>query len=196
MEVNNPQVIKFLSIINNSIKKFRGLVKDISAIAKLESDLLALEAVDLNEILDNIEWSLEDKIKESGTVINRNLEIKQLLFSKKNLRSILYNLISNAIKFKSENAPEITIFCGQGKGFILLSVKDNGIGISKEDTSKIFDLHGRLNRDIDGQGIGLYLVKKIVNATNGNISIESEPGKGSKFSLQFKADQELIELEK
>ena len=71
--------------------------------------MITMEMVDVNEIINNIEWSLDDKIKLSGAVINRDLEVKHILFSKKNLRSIVYNLISNGIKFKSDERPVINI---------------------------------------------------------------------------------------
>ena len=149
-----------------------------------------MEMVDLDEIIDNVEWSLDDKIKRTGTVINRELEINQLFFSKKNLRSILYNLISNAIKFKGDKPPVIKIQSTKEEDSIILSVKDNGIGLSKSDLNRVFDLYGRLHHDIEGQGIGLYLAKKIVDASGGNITVESGIGQGAKFNIYFKTEPE------
>jgi two-component system CheB/CheR fusion protein len=103
------------------------------------------------------------------------------------LRSILYNLISNAIKFKSTKPPVINIHTKKEGGNIILSAEDNGIGMQKEDAEKIFEIYGRINHDIEGNGIGLYLAKKIVDAEGGNIVVESEPEKGSKFSIHLKA---------
>lgn len=137
------------------IKKIRACV-----IAKVESEMNATEMVDINEIIDNIQWSLDDKIKLAGAVINRNLEVEHILFSKKNLRSILYNLISNSIKFKGVKPPVINIHTTRERNNVILSVEDNGIGLSKDDLSKVFALYGRLHHDIEGQGIGLYLAKK------------------------------------
>ena len=137
-------------------------------------------------MLNNIEWSLEDKIKATGAVINRALQIKEIMFSKKNLRSILYNLISNAIKFKSDQQPVINISIIKKGNNIVLSVTDNGIGIAQKNRNKIFDMYGRLQQEVEGHGIGLYLAKKIVDAAGGNIVVESEPGKGSTFIIYFK----------
>lgn len=182
----DPQLNIFLGIINNSIKKFRTLINDISVIAKLESGKLNTEMVDIEEIISNIEWSLSDKIESSGAVINRDIQLKHIRFSKKNFRSILFNLISNAIKFKRNEPPVINIHIKKDKDNILLSVEDNGIGIEKANTDKIFDIYGRLNSDKDGNGIGLYLAKKLVDAEGGNIIVESKPGFGSKFSIILK----------
>jgi two-component system CheB/CheR fusion protein len=190
--LSDAKLHDFLSIINDSVKKFRELITDIATIAKVEGDMIAQDLVNLDEIIDNIEWSLEDKIQESGAVIIRNLEITQVMFSKKNLRSIVYNLISNAIKFKGDKSPVIHISTVKNEDYLVLTVQDNGKGIRKGGTEKIFEMYGRLSHDVEGQGIGLYLAKKIVNAAGGSISVESEPGAGATFSIYLKmAAQQL-----
>lgn len=188
VKVVDPELNRFLSIINLSVKKFRTLINDIALIAKIENDMRAMEKVDLDEILNNIEWSLEYKIKAAKAVINKDLEVKEILFSKKNLRSILYNLISNSLKFTRNEPPVINIHTRKDGDNIVLTVQDNGIGIAKENLNKIFDMYGRLHQDVEGHGIGLYLAKKIVDAAHGNIVVESEVGKGSKFIIYLKAE--------
>lgn len=188
VKVTDPELNKFLSIINTSVKKFRSLITEIATIAKVESDMITMEMVNVEEVIKNIEWSLDDKIKSAGAVIKTNLQVKTILFSKKNLRSILYNLISNSIKFRRDVSPVINISTTIEKDNMVLAVQDNGIGIDKNDIGKIFDIYGRLHREVEGQGIGLYLAKKIVDAANGNITVESEPGKGSKFSIYLKTE--------
>ena len=189
VKVTDPELNKFLSIINTSVKKFRALITEIATIAKVENDMITMEMVNVEEIINNIEWSLDDKIKNSGAVINTNLQVKSILFSKKNLRSILYNLISNSIKFRRDVSPIINIATIKDKENMILTIEDNGIGIDKADIEKIFDIYGRLHKEVEGQGIGLYLAKKIVDAASGNIIVESEPGKGSKFSIFLKTEQ-------
>ncbi|MEO9206472.1 MAG: HAMP domain-containing sensor histidine kinase, partial [Gammaproteobacteria bacterium] len=161
-----------------------SLVTDMSSIGKIENE--KMEMVDLAEIIDNVEWSLDDKIKNSRAVIARDLEIDQIFFSKKNLRSIVYNLISNAIKFRGDKPPVINIQSTKEGDNVILSVQDNGIGLSKDDLNKIFDLYGRLHHDIEGHGIGLFLAKKIVDSSGGNITVESTEGHGAKFNIYFK----------
>lgn len=182
-KVTDPELNKFLMIINSSVKKFRELINDIATVAKLESDMM--EMVNLEEIIKNIEWSLDNKIKLSGAVITRDLEVKEVFFSKKNLRSILFNLISNGIKFKGDLPPLIHIHTSMEDNNIVLTVQDNGRGMQKERLDRIFDMYGRLHQDVEGRGIGLYLAKKIVNAAGGDINVQSEPNKGSKFTIHF-----------
>ena len=180
----------FLNIINSSIKKFRVLITDISTIAKIENDMVTMEMVAIDEIINNVEWSLENKIQDSGAIIKRKLEVKQVLFSKKNLRSIVYNLISNAIKFKRDESPVIIIHTRKEGENVVLSVQDNGQGIPEEGIDLIFNIYGRLHQDVEGHGIGLYLAKKIVNAAGGNIVVESELGKGTTFTVYLKIEAE------
>lgn len=194
IKTSEPVLDEFLTVMHSSIKKFRALVTDIAIVAKVESDMIVMEMVDMDELINDVEWSLQYKIKSSGAVIIRDLETKQVYFSKKNLRSILYNLISNGIKFKRDLNPVITIHTEMLEDTVTLSVKDNGVGIPKDSISKIFSLYGRLHQDVEGQGIGLYLAQKIVNAASGTIAVESEPGKGSKFIIQFKTEPVILPL--
>jgi two-component system, chemotaxis family, CheB/CheR fusion protein len=182
---------ELLFVLDSSVKTFRALINDIAIIAKVESETVASEKISLDEIIDNIEWSLKDKIELTGAKIIRDLQIREILFSRKNMRSILFNLIANAIKFKSELPPIITIDACVDGNYCVLTVTDNGKGISEQGLPKIFDMYGRLHQDIEGSGIGLYLAKKIINAAGGNIIVESESGKGTKFTIYM--NQEVIE---
>lgn len=184
--LSDDKLMEYLDMINRSIKTFRLLITDIAVIAKVEGDMAAMELVDIDELINHVEWSLEDKIAVSGAVITRDLGVKKILFSKKNLRSIVFNLVSNAIKFKREVTPLIHICTSLQNGQIILSVADNGKGIAEKSLVKIFDMYGRLNQDIEGSGIGLYLAQKIVHAADGLLEVESAVGEGSLFRIVLK----------
>ncbi len=183
MTVTDIQKNQLLKIIDTSIKKFRSLIKDIGTIAKVEGDMVNQEMVDLDEILNNIEWSLQDKIKSSNASITRTPEINTVQFSKKNLRSILYNLVSNGLKFSDGLDPDIEISSFKEGKTVILSVQDHGLGIEESQLSKIFNLYGRIHEEIEGQGVGLFLARKLVNAAGGTLTVESKVGKGSKFQI-------------
>ncbi len=183
----NPQLNKFLKIINGSIKLFIELVKEMGIIGKIENEMSAMEAVDVNQMMDELTLSIENKILSTKVLIIRNIAASQIYFSKKNLRSILYNLISNSIKFKNaDRGLEIKISTKEEGGYAILKVEDNGVGIPESEFNNIFKMYGRLHKDVEGQGIGLYLIRKIVNAAGGKVIVESEPGKGSAFTIYFK----------
>lgn len=184
--LSDERLVDVLNMINRSIKTYRLLITDISIIAKIESDMNVMEMVSIDEVIKNIEWSLEDKIQLSGARIILDLGMNTIRFSKKNLRSILFNLISNAIKFRGPADPVIQIKTAmEGENFVL-TVQDNGKGIDKAGLEKIFEMYGRLHQNIEGSGIGLYLAKKIVNAAGGRLLVESEIDKGTKFTIFLK----------
>ena len=187
LTLSESEAIDFLNIINLSIKQFRELVTEIATIAKIESDMLVLELVDLDEIINSVTWSLQNQINTTGTIINRDIKEKKILFSKKNLRSIIYNLISNAIKYKRDLPPVINITTVKDGDNVIMTVQDNGAGIAKEKLHKVFEMYTRFSQDTEGNGIGLYLAKKIVDGVGGNIIVESEPGVGSKFIIHLMA---------
>ena len=108
-------------------------------------------------------------------------------FSKKNLRSILFNLLSNALKYRSQHRkPEIRIYSTTVNGYVTLAVHDNGIGIEPEDHERVFEFFERAHTHVDGTGVGMGIVKKIMDNTEGKITLESIPGKGSVFTVYFK----------
>ncbi|GGN03721.1 chemotaxis protein CheR [Dyadobacter beijingensis] len=185
MHVDDPELKPLLAIIRGSVKKFSMLVKEISAVARIEDEAASMELVDLHDIVESILWSLGDKIKQSGAMVKSDLQVSQIHFSKKNLRSILFNLVANGIKYRSENTPVVSIQTLAGSEFTILSVEDNGIGMAENDLTKIFNKYGRGTTDREGQGLGLYLAKKIIDAAGGSIRVESTPGLGSKFTIYF-----------
>jgi two-component system CheB/CheR fusion protein len=183
---DDPKLQKVMKIIHDSFIRFRKLVAELGTIGKIESGMSTMELINLNELIEDIESSIESRIIISGTKIKKNVGDTQIYFSKKNLRSIVYNLITNAIKFRNPDcASEISISARSEKGYSVLTVKDNGIGMNPDEFEKIFNMYGRLNENIEGQGIGLYLIRKIINAAGGKILVESDPGKGSAFTVYF-----------
>jgi len=183
---DDPKLLQLMKIINTSFKRFRTLVSELGAIVKIESGMSVKEDIDANELIEEIEASIENRIISSGTTIKKDVGATKIYFPKKNLRSIIYNLITNAIKFRNPDRPsKILISARSEKGYSELTVKDNGIGMLPDDVEKIFSMYGRLNENIEGQGIGLYLIRKIINAAGGKILVETEPGKGSSFTVYF-----------
>lgn len=111
-----------------------------------------------------------------------------LAFAEKNLRSIIYNLVSNALKYRrADRTPQIRLRCYQSGNYRVLAVQDNGLGIDLNATRerKLFGLFQRLHDHVEGSGIGLYMVKKIITNAGGRIEVESQLGVGSTFLVYF-----------
>ncbi|MGM0582732.1 MAG: chemotaxis protein CheB [Bacteroidota bacterium] len=178
---------KILNMIQLSIKTLFETIDELSNIAKIENELENSETVNLHELCNEVKDSLQDELNKSEANIICDFKENHLSFSKKNLRSILINLISNSIKYRSpERTAEINISAKKEKNFIVLSVQDNGLGMESDKIDEIFAIFKRRHNHVEGSGVGLYLVKKIIDNAEGDISVESELGKGSTFTARFK----------
>lgn len=152
---------------------------------KSEEELLSFE-----HIIEDVRLTLSEVIQSSGAVIRTDIKASEILFSRRKLRSILYNLVNNAIKFHmKDHPPVIQISTVQEGEFIVISVKDNGIGIDPHMHDAVFRKYYRVkeNPEVEGSGIGLFLVKEIITNAGGTILIESEKDKGSEFKISLRS---------
>ncbi|WP_161889583.1 CHASE domain-containing protein [Pontibacter russatus] len=185
----NREDEQVLDMMQHAVNKLKGTIADLAEITKVQKELQsAVEPLSFDTMLEGITNDIGSLIKESGATITTDFEVKDILYARKNLRSIIYNLVSNAIKYKSpERAPEVHIAtCYDGGGYLVLQVQDNGLGIKKEQQHKLFTMFKRLHSHVEGTGIGLYIVKRIIENNGGKIEVESELGKGSTFRVYFK----------
>ena len=137
--------------------------------------------------MEEVELTLKERIHKSFALITRNFVKQEINYSRKNFRSIIYNLLSNAIKYTApERKPQIMIKTEMSGEFLLISVKDNGIGIPEDKKDLIFSQFERLNKKIEGTGLGLYIVKRIVDNNGGKIVVDSVVGEGSEFKVYLK----------
>ncbi len=178
---------KIGSMVEDSVAIMRNIINDLSEIAKIEGNYKDnVEDVHLKNILQEVALTLKDIIIESEAYICLDIQEPVIAFSRKNLRSIIYNLLSNAIKYKSDRIPEIHISTKKVNDFIVISIKDNGLGISEEKMSLLFKPYSRIEKHVEGTGIGLYLIKKIVENEGGKIMVNSIVGEGTEFLVYLK----------
>jgi len=176
-----------VELLDKSVKSMKDIINELSDIVKIERNFKEqVETVSFEYILHEVEMMLRGKIIESNAIINYDLQESNIEFSRKNLRSIFYNLVSNGIKYKNQDtAPELTIRTSKKDGNLHISVADNGVGIAEDQHDLIFTPFTRLKKEIDGTGIGLYLVKKIVENEGGQITVSSKPGEGARFDINL-----------
>lgn len=176
------------SMLTSSVQDMKNMISELTDISKIGSGYKEkLETVNFNEILEEVKLTLKENIYETNAEIISDFKITDIKFSKKNLRSILFNLISNAIKYRTHGRdPEIFIKTEILKDHLVLSVKDNGLGIENENKEIIFNQFKRIHKDVEGSGVGLYIVKRIVYNAEGKIEVESELGKGTEFKIYLK----------
>lgn len=114
-------------------------------------------------------------MKESGAKINKEYHKSTISFSRTELRSLLQNLVTNAIKFRSQDRELLINICTYEEDeFVVLEVSDNGIGFDISKKNKIFLMFQRLHAHTAGTGMGLYMVKRIVENAGGRVDVESE----------------------
>ena len=143
---------------------------------------------DLKSICEDVLDALREEIQGKNIKVLRNYKATAVLFPKNSLRSVIYNLLHNAIKYKDNNrATVIQITSSEIKGFVIFSVEDNGLGIAEEHQEKVFRKSSRLNKEIEGTGMGLYIIKNLMETHGGRIELTSTLGEGSKFEVFFKS---------
>jgi len=166
-----------------SVKNLRSFIKDILDYSKNSNTEFVAKPVDfnflINELLDGIAYEKNYANVAITLNISQNEAFATDLFR---LRIILNNLMSNAYKFhdQKKSAPGIAIFIKVVNGLAMIEIKDNGIGIAEDQLKKVFEIFYRAdNANVEGTGLGLYLVKECVDALGGKISIDSAVNEGT-----------------
>jgi two-component system phosphate regulon sensor histidine kinase PhoR len=188
---------RFTKMICEENKRLGVLVESILQTAVLDKGDFKLQRTDfdIHELTRSAAEKIMLQVEQKHGKIQENLVAKKstIWADKVHITNIVLNLLDNAVKYSKE-IPDIVISTENISDGILLSVKDNGIGISKENTKKIFDQFYRVStgnvHDIKGFGLGLSYVRAIVIKHGGQISVDSELGKGSTFKIYipFKAE--------
>ena len=177
-----------LKIVDTALTKMNKLIIELTEVRreehkyKTEEELLNFE-----HILEDVRLTLSDNIIAANAIITSEINFSEITFSRRKIRSIVYNLINNAIKFRSsERQLKIVVTTNKEKEFIVIAVKDNGIGIDESKFDAIFSKYYRSENAIEGTGIGLYLVKEIVCNAGGKVLVKSQLDKGTEFQIYLK----------
>lgn len=186
----NDKQMKYVSNIQHSGCHLLEVINDILDISKIESGNMNYQAeeFDFKKIIDEVAVSIEQMAKNKNIDFKTCTEFKNLQVNadKTKTKQILYNLLSNAIKFTPENG-KIMLNSRIKDSKVVVSVSDTGVGISPADQEMIFDpfkqVESALSRTYSGTGLGLAIVKHYVEMHGGEIKVESEVGKGSKFTF-------------
>lgn len=187
------EVIDYLKTISNSLTKtIKGLNRIVSTESSKDNNI---ETIDVNSFVNDAIKALEIKIKNTGTIINKditsNLSLEQ---NPAYFESILQNLISNAIKYRhKDRTPVINIKSQITEDHIIISFNDNGLGIDlNKYGNDIFSLYKTFHNNDNAEGVGLYLTKNQVEAFDGVIEIESQVNIGSTFTIKYPNKKSLV----
>ncbi len=175
--------------IENATERMGNLIDDLLLYSHVSQQPLEMESVDLNEKMEQVLEDLELAISEKKAVLNiANLPVVKGYT--RPLQQLFQNLISNALKYSKKNiSPQIDIshqlISEDGKPYNLISVKDNGIGFNPEYADRIFQMFARLHgkSEYSGTGLGLTIVRKVLETHNGFVRVQSTPDEGSTFNV-------------
>lgn len=190
---NTPQTISHISkVINQESKRLSYQVEKVLQMAVFNEGKLKFKfkEFDVNRMVETVASNFELRVKnKNGTLVTEKLAERAIINGDEvHITNVIFNLLDNAVKY-SNDAPKIKIATKNKNGELIVSVQDNGIGISKEHHSQIFDRFYRVPtgniHNVKGFGLGLSYVKKIVDSHNAKIKVESVVNKGTKFTILF-----------
>ena len=190
IEIEDPELNEIINGFSKSTHLLNETIEDLTKVMIIKDKTsIQNENISLKEIFENVFTQLSNQIESNKPILKLNLDnVSVVNGNKAYLESILLNLLTNSLKYKSkERIPKISITAHQIDNFTKLTFKDNGIGIDlKRNKDKIFGLYQRFHDYPDSKGLGLYLVKSQVEAMKGTINIESKVDKGTTITLTFK----------
>lgn len=187
-ETNPAKIEQILRYLKISVTKLKSTINDLANIAKMQKDIdeKSKQLIRIEETLEDVQYSLSNQMREDCPVIQKSLRVKKIRFSRLNLKSILYNLVSNSIKYRSPGRDcFIKVSTYEENGKLIIEVADNGLGMPKGYQQKIFKMFSRMHTHVDGSGIGLYILKRIVDNAQGTIDIQSKIGEGTTFKISL-----------
>ena len=173
---------QYIHFAVDGAQRMKVLILDLLSFSRIGTEQQFNDTVDLNEVLDEVKLNLMTAITENNVIINAG-PLPVIRANKQQIVQLFQNLTGNAIKYRSEQPPEINIGYTNDENEFRFYIRDNGIGIDRKYFEKIFIIFQRLHNksEYSGTGVGLSICKKIVEKHGGTISIESAPGKGSTF---------------
>ena len=190
----SPEMFQRLSgVISSETKRLRFQVDKVLQMSMFENSdntSLKMKELDANELVNGVINTFAVKVEQGGGKITSNLEAEDpfVYVDEMHFTNVVFNLMDNAVKYKRADEPLLlNIHTWNANGNFMLSIQDNGIGISKDDLKKIFDKFYRVHtgnlHDVKGFGLGLAYVKQIIHAHKGSIKAESEVGVGTNFII-------------
>ncbi len=189
---NKEKIIRYADMIKQENKRMHAQVENVLRISKLEKNQLDLskEVIDLHDIIEDAILHVGLIISDRSGFINKNFKAKlsEILASEFHLTNVITNMLDNAIKYSDDN-PKIEISTENAGNNIIIKIRDEGIGMTKNVQRKIFNKFYREQtgniHNVKGHGLGLAYVKSITEKHQGNVYVESEKGKGSTFTLKL-----------
>ena len=179
-------------VINDESKRLRFLVEKVLQMSMFDKrkNIFKMKAADLNEMVDNIANTFTLRVEHTGGKIYTQVEAvdSTVYVEETHFSNVIFNLMDNAVKYRKPDEPiNIYLRTWNENGKVMLSIRDTGVGIKRENMKKIFEqfyrVHTGNRHDVKGFGLGLAYVKKVIDIHKGTINVASEYGKGTTFTI-------------
>jgi len=182
LDENQKQTFKMMA---SSSAKLKKTIFDLTQILRVQKeDNLNKETIIFDEVFKEVCDHISELIESVKPHFVINWEVEKIFYPHKHIRSILYNLISNALKYRSPNRDLIIRISTCMYDFrVELSVNDNGLGVDQKNVPKLFTMFKRFDDNVEGYGIGLYSVKRIIENNGGSIGVDSNLDLGTLFTI-------------
>ena len=190
---DDPDAPALVTMFEHSLEQIYTTIQELAALVRAQKQSLHAvpEEVRLERLTQEVLHSIGEQIRHAGAVVETDFEpVPAVEFIRPNLQSVLYNLISNAVKYRSpDRKPHIRVWTERADdGGVVLTVQDNGLGIDLERHGpELFQLFRRFHDHVPGSGTGLYLVQRLVQAHGGRLEVASRLGEGTTFRVKLPA---------
>ncbi|GAB3635050.1 hypothetical protein GCM10027422_06400 [Hymenobacter arcticus] len=177
-------VPRVLDMMRGSIERFQLTIAQLTDLSRLQqAHAEPAEPLNLAAVVEAVRLDLAPEFEATDAQLTLDLTAcATISFTPQHLRSVVYNLLSNAVKYHQPGRPpHVKLRCYSTGSSTLLEVQDNGLGLSEKQQGKLFGLFQRLHAHVPGSGVGLYMVKRIVENAGGTVTVQSQPGVGSTF---------------
>ncbi|MBC6698863.1 sensor histidine kinase [Hymenobacter puniceus] len=190
-EVQQTQLVaEPLRLLQDTVSRFRITITQLSDLVRLQqSQAGPTQPVMLEPLLEAVCHDLAAEIKAAEATVHLHIPAElRINFIPATLRSIVYNLLSNSVKYRAPERPaHIWVRAEQQAGVVTLTVQDNGLGLNQAQQGRLFQVFQRLHTHVEGSGVGLYMIKRLIENGGGTIAVSSEPGVGTTFIVAFRA---------
>jgi PAS domain S-box-containing protein len=186
--VMTDEAVTFMDFAENGARRMRQMIEDLLQYSRAGTRVGEPEPVDLKDALEDATAHLAVAIRDAGAKVSVATGLPMVMGNRPQLSRLLMNLIGNAIKYRDKDrAPRIDLFARSEGPTCHLTIVDNGQGIAKEEQERVLQpfQRGASARDTEGTGIGLAICKKIAEKYGGSLTLESELGKGTRFTLSL-----------
>ncbi|MBD0255197.1 MAG: PAS domain S-box protein [Cytophagales bacterium] len=181
-----PQEQEVLGLMEQAVGRLSRTIDALTQVVKVQKEQQRSDELSFREMLGEVRYDLSALLESSHGQISAELQVDQVRFPRQYLRSIVYNLLSNALKYRSPDRELLVKVVTFREGnWVVLCVEDNGLGIAPGQMDKLFQMFKRLHSHVEGTGIGLYMVKQMVENYGGRIQVESKLDEGTQFKVYF-----------